>query len=96
MNILKDQSSNGFPQIKILKEFIRSNRGCVDNKDTLLEISKDVINSNLAIQIKVDAICHIFKKKEFNDKVSQRFFLEMVQNNDPSLLLKVFEAIKIN
>ena len=96
MYILKDQSSNGFPQIKILKEFIRSNRGCVDSKDTLLEISKDVINSNLAIQIKVDAICHIFKKKEFNDKVSQRFFLEMVQNNDPSLLLKVFEAIKIN
>ena len=57
MNILKDQSSNGFPQIKILKEFIRSNRGdnsgCVDNKDILMEISKDVINSKLTIQIKV-------------------------------------------
>ena len=100
MNNLQDQSLNGLPQIKILKEFIRSNRGdnsgCVDNKDILMEISKDVINSNLAIQVKVDAICHIFKKKEFNDKVSQRIFLEMIQNNEPSLLLKVYEAIKIN
>lgn len=100
MNNLQDQSLNGLPQIKILKEFIRSNRGdnsgCVDNKDILLEISKDVISSNLAVQVKVDAICHIFKKKEFNDKDSQRHFLEMVQNNEPSLLLKVYEAIKIN
>ena len=100
MNNLQDQSLNGLPQIKILKEFIRSNRGdnsgCVDNKDILMEISKDVINSNLAIPVKIDAICHIFKKEEFNDKVSQRIFLEMIQNNEPSLLLKVYEAIKIN